>query len=143
MLKKNPFLKNIFEQAEFIFEKPKVISQIYFGQKIEPNKNHFFLGDAKGTIAPLCGNGMSMALHSSKILGEMMIDFFENKNDSFVIKKEYQRLWSIYFKKRIIIGKIVQHLVGNKTRTFLLLKTFQIVPSFFKFIIKQTHGKPF
>ncbi len=143
VLMKNIFLKKIFHEAQFIFEKPKIISQIYFGQKPDSNQKHLFIGDAKGTIAPLCGNGMSMALHSSKLLAELLVDFFENKIDFFVMKENYERLWSINFKKRIRIGKIVQHLVGNKTRTNFLLKMFHYFPNFFKFIIKQTHGKTF
>ena len=78
LLYKNPFLKKIFTEAEFLFPEPVTISQISFDKK-EPIENHvLMIGDAAGMITPLCGNGMSMAFHSSKIASEI-IEFFLNK----------------------------------------------------------------
>ena len=38
------------------------------------------LGDAAGMITPLCGNGMSMALHSSKIAADMVVSKLTNNS---------------------------------------------------------------
>ncbi|HET9055112.1 MAG TPA: NAD(P)-binding protein, partial [Cyclobacteriaceae bacterium] len=63
VLFENPHLKKIFTEAEFLFQKPEVINEISFETK-EPVFNHILMaGDAAGMIAPLCGNGMAMAIH--------------------------------------------------------------------------------
>ncbi|HLY68335.1 MAG TPA: NAD(P)/FAD-dependent oxidoreductase, partial [Puia sp.] len=67
VLQKNPFLKKIFTESTFLFPEPITISQISFEKKMQVENNVMFLGDAAGMITPLCGNGMSMALHAADI----------------------------------------------------------------------------
>ena len=69
------FLKKHLMKSEFIFHEPVTISQISFDKKY-PVENHvLMLGDAAGMITPLCGNGMSIAFHSSKFAFENLIHF--------------------------------------------------------------------
>ncbi|MCH5683889.1 hypothetical protein LWM68_06220 [Niabella sp. W65] len=67
-LYKNPHLRKIFEQSEFLFENPVTISQISFNVKEAVYAGVPLAGDACGMITPLCGNGMSMAMHAGKFL---------------------------------------------------------------------------
>ena len=39
-------------------------------------------GDAAGMITPLCGNGMAMAIHSAKILTDLIIEHGNAKSFS-------------------------------------------------------------
>jgi len=143
ILSENPFLKEIFTNAKFIYEKPLNISQINFQSKSKIENHVFCIGDAAGLIAPLCGNGMSMAMHSSKLAF--------NRNDSFLrgsisrneAEKEYLKQWNKHFKKRLFIGKVVQYFFGNNTMTVLFLKAMKKVPFISKWIIKNTHGESF
>src|SRR5574338_461494 len=68
ILQQNPFLKKIFSESYFLMNKPVTIAQISFAAKTQVENHVLMAGDAAGMIAPLCGNGMSMALHSSRIL---------------------------------------------------------------------------
>lgn len=82
VLFENPHLKRIFNEADFIFEKPEVINEISFEVK-EPVYDHILMaGDAAGMIAPLCGNGMAMAIHTAKILSDLIIEYCSQKNFS-------------------------------------------------------------
>jgi flavin-dependent dehydrogenase len=47
------------------------------------------IGDAAGMIAPLCGNGMSMALHGSKIAFEQVRLFLQNKISRSQMEQNY------------------------------------------------------
>ena len=76
ILQKNPLLKYIFTNSDFLWEKPEVISEISFDTK-SPVENHMVMvGDAAGMITPLCGNGMAMAIHASKIACEHVVRFW-------------------------------------------------------------------
>jgi len=76
ILYKNPFLATYFTQSEFLFKSPLVISNISFRKK-DTYKNAVFLaGDAAGSITPLCGNGMSMAMRTSKLLAQLLVDYY-------------------------------------------------------------------
>jgi flavin-dependent dehydrogenase len=79
VLYKNPFLKKIFSESKFLFEEPVVISQISFDKKTQIEDQVLMMGDAAGMIAPLCGNGMSIAFHSAKIAFENIHLFLSKK----------------------------------------------------------------
>ena len=70
VLKRNPHLKTIFEKSSSLYDKPLAISQISFDKKTLKQSNVSFIGDAAGLITPLCGNGMSLALRSAKMMAE-------------------------------------------------------------------------
>ena len=67
VLYKNPCFKKIFSETEFLFNEPVTISQISFDKKTQTENHVLMLGDAAGMITPLCGNGMSMAMHSASL----------------------------------------------------------------------------
>lgn len=142
VLFENPNLQKLFTQAEFIFHKPEVINEISFETK-EPVCNHILMvGDAAGMIAPLCGNGMAMAIHSAKILSDLII---ENKNFSLnELEKLYSKLWRKTFSKRLWMGRQIQNKLFGTTWGSDLAVTLAINSKFITgLIIRATHGKVF
>src|SRR5690606_29994703 len=81
VLSRNPFLKECFSNAAFVRREPLVIAQISFARRERVLQHALLLGDAAGLIAPLCGNGMSMALQSSEFAVKCMQDFLDGKTD--------------------------------------------------------------
>jgi len=143
ILSMNPSLKLIFEKATFIYKKPLVISQISFQSKSQIHEHILLLGDACGLIAPLCGNGMSMAMHSSKIAFTQVDLFLQNKITRKNLETNYQTAWKKQFANRLFWGKLVQRFFGNNYVTIVFLKCLSKMPFLANWIIKQTHGKPF
>ena len=72
----NPISEKIFSESEFLYKEPLTISQISFDKKKQVENHVLMIGDAAGMITPLCGNGMSMALHGSKLAAEQIRSFF-------------------------------------------------------------------
>lgn len=143
VLYKNPFLKRIFLESEFLFEQPLVISNINFHKKTTYSNGIFLLGDAAGSITPLCGNGMSMGLRASFILAKLLVSFFNTNTNKESLIKAYQHAWNNQFNFRIQIGYYLQSLFGKKSTTHVVLKTLDELPSVTQKIIGLTHGKPF
>lgn len=143
VLYKNPFLKRLFSEAEFVFEQPMVISNITFHKKSAYTNGIFLLGDAAGSITPLCGNGMSMGLRASGILAQLLINFFRNNISRETLVQTYQHAWHKQFNMRIQSGYYLQSLFGKKTTTHLALKTLDKFPALTQKVISLTHGKPF
>ena len=140
---RNPQLKKIFAEAEFLYDQPLTISQISFQNKSHIENHVFLLGDAAGMITPLCGNGMSMALHGSKIVFKHLHAFLGGTMERNNMEMGYVNAWNKQFKIRLQVGRMVQRLFGNDTTTSLFLKLMKATPSLAKIIIKSTHGKPF
>jgi flavin-dependent dehydrogenase len=142
-LYKNPFLKKIFTEAEFLFSGPITISQVSFDKK-ELVKNHVLLiGDAAGMITPLCGNGMSMAFHSSKIGSEIIQHFLNKEITRQEMENGYKEQWENHFKKRLKTGRIIQKLFGKELLTNLFVSLIKPFPFLINKLIKATHGEEF
>jgi flavin-dependent dehydrogenase len=143
ILFRNPFLKKHFTEAEFLFKEPLVISNVTFRKKSTYSEGIFLLGDAAGSVTPLCGNGMSMALRASYIFAQLLASFFKGNISKELFIKSYQNAWEQQFDTRIMIGYYLQGLFGKKNLTDISLKILDKLPSIAQKIIKQTHGKPF
>jgi flavin-dependent dehydrogenase len=143
VLFKNPHLKQIFTQAEFLYKAPVTISQISFDKKSQVQNHVLMLGDAAGMITPLCGNGMSMALHGSKIAFEQIHAFLQNKISRTEMEQHYQQAWQKQFAHRLRTGRLIQGFFGKPWVTNLFVQSFQSLPFLAAPLIKQTHGESF
>lgn len=130
----NPYLADIFDNSEKLWPQPEVISQISFEKKGQFENEIPLLGDASGMIAPLCGNGMSMAFHGAYLLHNLL-ESGEN------LKENYPKNWNENFATRLLVGRTVQRLFGNPIMTDILINGMKLTPSLLQLIIKNTHGK--
>jgi len=143
VLAKNPHLKSVFKNSEMIFDNPLTISQVSFNKKALVENHILMIGDTAGLIHPLCGNGMAMAIHSAKIVCELIEKFYNNEIKSTEqLVKMYESEWKRNFIKRIRIGRVLAFLLQNSNVSIVLMKIILTFPMLLPFIIKQTHGKP-
>lgn len=147
ILFKNPVLKNIFSNATFIYEQPEVINEISF----EPKKlieNHIIMcGDTAGSIVPLCGNGMAMAIHAAKLLSELILESGVLDKTEISIKERqlleerYSEIWKSTFSSRLFWGRNLQSVFGNSRLTEISIRMLHALPPVEQWLIKKTHGK--
>jgi flavin-dependent dehydrogenase len=147
VIRKNPYLDDIFSNAEFLLDKPEVINEISFEKKA-PVENHILMsGDTAGMIAPLCGNGMTMAIHSAKILSQKIISHYKpgkfTDSARTALEADYTQSWNKQFAQRLWVGRQLQRLFGNNNTTALTLNVLNGLPPVSRFLISKTHGQPF
>lgn len=144
VLFRNHWLKDIFNSAKFVFEKPLVINEISFATKAPVEQHVLMAGDAAGMIAPLCGNGMAMAIHSAKLLGEELIAYCTAHNPSYEeLEKSYTRRWKKVFAGRLQQGRLIQQLFGNHLASTLAVNLILYIKPLARTIVKHSHGEPF
>lgn len=139
----NPFLKELFAGTEKLKSIPETISQISFDAKTQVEDHLLMIGDAAGMITPLCGNGMSMALHGSKIAAGLIQPFLNNQITRSEMENQYSRQWKQRFGGRLRMGRNIQRLFGNRWLTDLFITTGKVFPGLISQMVKQTHGRPF
>lgn len=139
ILWKNPHLKRLFTESEFLFDKPEVINEINFESKLPVEQHILMAGDSAGLITPLCGNGMAMAIQAGKLAAEALI----NNDSRAEIELYYTTHWKQIFERRLYVGRNVQALFGAKSASRFTRHLIAHVPFLAKQIIKNTHGKPF
>jgi len=143
ILCKNPHLKEILASSRPLFESPISISQVSFLPKPTVEQHVLMSGDSAGMIHPLCGNGMSMAIHSALLLSEAILQYLDGPiKDRQMLEAEYNKRWRKTFRKRLLAGRFFNSLFGKDSSLQLGMKALSYAPFLLPYFIKQTHGEP-
>ncbi|RRB06777.1 NAD(P)/FAD-dependent oxidoreductase [Larkinella rosea] len=140
VLFQNPHLKRIYENADFLYEKPEVINEFSFANKRAVEQHVLMAGDSAGLITPLCGNGMAMAIHSGKLLGQLSSSYLRNKRTREQLEQRYEKEWKSRFARRLWVGRSVQRLFGDKWLSEMAVLAFGAFKPLLRGVIQQTHG---
>lgn len=142
VLYQNKELKRIFESTELLFDTPLTISQLSFGER-EAVKDHILMvGDTAGLIHPLCGNGMSMAIHSAKMCAEILNHFFQGTIPTRTqLEETYTGNWNKEFKSRLRMGSRLSAVLEKEWLADIALNGLMRLPGLLPLIIRKTHGK--
>ena len=143
LLYRNPVLKEIFKSIQVCESFPITISRISFDPKTRMEKGMLMLGDAAGMIAPLCGNGMSIALHSASIAANALDQFLKGAISRAEMEQLYTSEWKKNFAGRMRVGRFIQRFFGSNRQSDLLVRGFQRFPFLAAPVVKLTHGQPF
>lgn len=117
LLVQNPFLKEVFQNANFVWEKPLTMSNIGIDAKNTYANGIFFIGDAAGGISPLSGNGMSIAAASAQFFSKLFLQY-PDKNQ---LVKAYEKEW--------------KRNVGKKTQIVKRLNSLMIEPKKYRWVL--------
>jgi menaquinone-9 beta-reductase len=143
VLYENPFLRSMLLNSARNEDFPITISQINFSPKTQVENGTLMLGDAAGMITPLCGNGMSMALHSSKFAAPLINQFLKGIITKQQMEQSYQHQWQRQFALRLAMGRTIQRFFGRGSTTELFISLFKTFPFLAQPVVKLTHGRPF
>lgn len=143
VLFKNPFLKERLAGARKLYSEPLTISQIEFGEKEQVFNHLLMAGDTAGMITPLTGNGMSMAMHASKLACNEIENFLEGTCSRAEMEQAYTQEWRKRFQSRVKRGRRFQSWFFNPSFSARLIGVMGKVPAVARMVIKSSHGKPF
>ena len=121
----NPHIKKILEESEKVQNFPVTISKISFRKKLPVEDHLLMLGDAAGMITPLCGNGMSIALHTGKIAATLVQEFFNERISRTQMEQQYTKEWNQHFNQRFAAGRTLQSVFGNRQLSNAAVFLFQ------------------
>lgn len=143
ILSANPHLRQLFAQSEKCEPEPVTISQVSFDRKSQVEQHVLMIGDAAGMIAPLCGNGMSMALHGSKLAAAAIHSFLQDRITRHDMEMQYQAQWRRTFGSRLRMGRMIQRLSGSARMMNWFIGAGKTFPALMRGLIRQTHGQAF
>jgi flavin-dependent dehydrogenase len=86
---------------------------------------------------------MSIALHTSKIAGELVDDYLKGNISMPEMENLYTQQWKSQFANRLRTGRRLQRFFGSNFLSNLFVQSFRTFPSLARPVIKMTHGKPF
>ncbi|WEK37617.1 MAG: NAD(P)/FAD-dependent oxidoreductase [Candidatus Pseudobacter hemicellulosilyticus] len=143
IVRQNPFLDTIFASAQFLFHEPVTVSRISFNRKTQVHNHVLMIGDAGSVINPLCGYGMSMALHSSKLAFEEIQSFLQGRINRYELETQYTQQWESHFARRAQAGRWLQQILGSAFSSNAMMTALKPFPKLVRYLIRLTHGRPY
>ena len=124
------FLKQRLQKSRMIFPN-WLVSQIpEFGIRQNPSLERvFWIGDAAGSIPPVCGEGLAIAITS----GVMAADYLLKSN-----AQEFKVAWLKKYQKRFFLAQQIHKIILSPSLANCAFLTCRIFPFLPKFLWKQT-----
>lgn len=135
--------KSLFKSGvEDVFTSNRVYGSgdIYFGGRNKVENGMFMIGDAAQVIAPLSGDGISMAMDSAKLLANLFRDKKQKNISDFDLCKMYDSEWQKKFNGRLKTAQFIQEVLFKKISRKISLGALRIFPKVLNHFIKNTRG---
>jgi len=113
---------------------------IYFGKRGLVKDGILMAGDAAGVIAPLAGDGIGMALQTSKLISDIFYDERLNSFDHGRIAKKYEAKWNENFKKRLFTAGVIQKLILSSFFKNQAIGFARHFPPVMPYLLNNTRG---
>lgn len=143
LLRQNPHLDHLLSHVKPLYPRPLVISQVHFRTKSAQSAHVLMAGDSAGMVAPLSGNGMSMALRAAALLTEWIPLYLNGKLTHPELEQHYSYQWQQIFGARIRTGLWLQRLLRHPTTANGLIGGLRWFPRVVAALHHRTHGTAF
>lgn len=118
----------------------KGVSNVVLGAKGTFAGDIALIGDAAGMIAPLCGDGMAMALRSAEIIAPLAGSFLAGEIEGEAFRSYYSRAWRQEFGLRLAIGQVAHPTSFSPPLAHAALGLLRAAPAVGRWLIRKTRG---
>lgn len=106
VLAENPKLADRLAGMRRIWDKPLSAGQLRFAPTSPFAADVCLVGDAAGMVAPLFGDGMTMALASGIRAAAEVKRFLRHDVDASGLRRQYTQAWHEAFSRRMLLGRV-------------------------------------
>lgn len=139
-LSQNPVLAGRFASMERVSDSFEAVSQVSLARKAPVEHDICMIGDTAGMIAPLCGDGMAMALRSAELVVPPVADFLEGRTSAARLRNRYARAWTKAFGGRLRLGRGVHRAALHPTVAAAAVRACRWMPGLARWLIRHTRG---
>lgn len=134
----NPHLGDWLAQSRRTSERWMSIAQIPFVPKQQIVNDIFMAGDAAGLIAPLAGDGISMALYGGQLAASHITAFLAGDLTANELREGYAVAWQRKFSARLRLGRVLQALMLRPSLLGPALRVIAAIPPLGNYLIRHT-----
>jgi flavin-dependent dehydrogenase len=138
MARQNRSLGDWLQRAQRISPEWLSISQVSFAQKRAVERDVLMAGDTAGLIAPLAGDGMSMALHGGLLAADWLGRFLRGDADADAVRRGYAADWRRAFTGRLRLGRLLQAVLLRPRLLETGLALLNVVPALGDYFVTHT-----
>jgi menaquinone-9 beta-reductase len=141
VMRENPTLASRFDRLRLAVSRVVATSQIPFVEKEPVSRGVLMIGDTAGMIAPLCGDGMAMALRSAEIASGLADRYLKGESTFDELTDSYTRAWRGTFSTRLRLGRLLQRGLFRPRAARIGLATVNAVPWLGRALVAATRDK--
>lgn len=139
-LRQNPLLDERLGGLHRVSDQFEAVSQVPLMPKSRFAQDVCMIGDAAGMIAPLCGDGMAMALQTADLVTPLASAFLDGRRSTASFRTAYENAWTRSFSRRMRLGRWIHTAAFQPGMTRLLVNSFRVLPSLARWLIRTTRG---
>jgi flavin-dependent dehydrogenase len=140
VMRQNPLLAERLDRLKPCWEEALAVAALRFGYGETAREGVLLVGDAAGSINPLCGDGMSMALRGGGLLASLADRFLQGTVSGQVLVGKWDRVWRREFRRRIQVGSLLEKALLRPTWSRLALKSFNTWPWLGQAVLRWSRG---
>lgn len=141
VMAKNPLLAARLAELSPDWDQALAAANLSFGPAVLQMDGILLVGDAAGAIAPLCGDGMAMALRAGELLAPLGDRFLRGALGGPALAAEYARRWQGEFRLRLQVGGLLQRVLMHPGGTRAALTLLRGLPWLGQQLFCWTRGR--
>ncbi len=139
-LAQNPALAARLRMMRRVSSGFEAISQVSLAPKSAFEQSICMIGDAAGMIAPLCGDGMAMALRSAELATPLADVYLDGRIGAEAFRAGYAARWQKAFAVRLWLGRRVHRAAFRPGAAAAVVRAFRLAPPLGRLVMRQTRG---
>ncbi|MSR84496.1 MAG: FAD-binding protein [Candidatus Latescibacteria bacterium] len=141
VMSQNSLLASRLEEMSPDWDQALAAANLTFGPSALALDGMLLVGDAGGGIAPLCGDGMAMALRAGELLAPLGDRFLRGALGGPALSAQYAQRWQGEFRLRLRLGGLLQRVLMHPGGTHAALTLLRRVPWLGQQLFSWTRGK--
>ncbi len=139
-LRQNPALEARLQGLQRVSDRFEAVSQVPLMPKDRFVDDVCMVGDSAGMIAPLCGDGMAMALQAADLVVPLASEVLRGERPAPSFRRAYDRQWRQTFGTRMRMGRWVHAAAFRPGAAHTLVRACQWLPPLARWLIRSTRG---
>lgn len=139
-LRKNPHLDDRLREAERVTDTFYAVSQVSLDAKEPFTHDVCMIGDTAGMIAPLCGDGMAMAITSAELATPHVDRFLNGQSSAAAFRSGYRTGWTDAFGRRMRLGRLAHAAAMRPALAAAAVGFLRAAPMVGRWLVRNTRG---
>jgi flavin-dependent dehydrogenase len=140
-LRQNPVLDDRLQGLTRVSDQFEAVSQVPLMPKSRFAGGVCMIGDSAGMIAPLCGDGMAMALRTADLVTPLAAAYLDDRRSASAFRHAYRRKWTDRFGRRMRLGRWIHAAAFRRGAARLLVQGCRLLPPLARWLIRTTRGR--
>ncbi len=118
----------------------EAVAQVTFARKGLFDAGVVMTGDTAAMIAPLCGDGMAMALHGAELLAPRLAAHLAGHTTRAAFEADYAAAWTRSFVPRLRLGRALHAVLTRPALASAALRLGAALPGLAAYVVRRTRG---